>query len=572
LDTLAPKASPTFTGTPAAPTAAGGTSTTQIATTAFVQQELGTFDADDVTFDPTGLAIITAVEVQTALEELDAAVDAGGAPSGAAGGVLDGTYPNPGLAASVAGAGLTETTNVLSVNVDGSTLEIDTDTLRVKDLGVSTAKIAADAVTYAKIQDISATSRILGRKTAAAGDTEECTLSEVLDFIGSAAQGDILYRGAASWARLGAGTNGHFLQTQGAGANPQWAAAGGGSLTVGTSAIGSGAAGRVLYETSGNVLGEISTLTSDGTIVTLAATVTTGSGSTAGLAATANSLTTGNAFDFSSSSVTSGNVVSISSTSTAAASNTQTALSVATSGANGTATQTTFAGRFNNTHTGSTSTNIGLQGAASGGTVNWDIVIGDGTQATAILASSLSGAGDPAITFSNGAFQFRPSGGATVVQYMDTAVLALGSTIALGWDGTGSADGSPDTTIVRKAAAVVRAAGVGTAAGSVLIGTNSGSIGTSGVSVLAMEIGTAPSSSPANEFQMYSLDWNGAGTAAAHFRNEEGHIIKLARVATYTPTNVSADRSYDANATTLDEIADCLGTLIGDLQTLGFLG
>lgn len=33
-------ASPTFTGTPAAPTAAGGTSTTQIATTAFVQQEI----------------------------------------------------------------------------------------------------------------------------------------------------------------------------------------------------------------------------------------------------------------------------------------------------------------------------------------------------------------------------------------------------------------------------------------------------------------------------------------------------------------------------------------------------
>lgn len=33
---LAPKASPTFTGTPAAPTAATGTSTTQLATTAFV--------------------------------------------------------------------------------------------------------------------------------------------------------------------------------------------------------------------------------------------------------------------------------------------------------------------------------------------------------------------------------------------------------------------------------------------------------------------------------------------------------------------------------------------------------
>src|SRR6185436_14060836 len=86
-----------------------------------------------------------------------------------------------------------------------------------------TTTIANDAVTYAKMQNVSATSRILGRKTAAAGDPEECTLSEILDFIGSAAQGDILYRGASAWARLGAGTNGRFLQTAGASANPAWA-------------------------------------------------------------------------------------------------------------------------------------------------------------------------------------------------------------------------------------------------------------------------------------------------------------------------------------------------------------
>jgi hypothetical protein len=73
------------------------------------------------------------------------------------------------------------------------------------------------------MQNISATSRILGRKTSGAGDTEECTLSEVLDFIGSAAHGDILYRGSSSWARLGASTSGYFLQTQGAAANLQWA-------------------------------------------------------------------------------------------------------------------------------------------------------------------------------------------------------------------------------------------------------------------------------------------------------------------------------------------------------------
>lgn len=36
-------------------------------------------------------------------------------------------------------------------------------------------------------------------------------------------QGDILYAGAAgAWAKLSAGTDGQFLKTQGAGANPQW--------------------------------------------------------------------------------------------------------------------------------------------------------------------------------------------------------------------------------------------------------------------------------------------------------------------------------------------------------------
>lgn len=74
---------------------------------------------------------------------------------------------------------------------------------------------------------MSASPRILGLDTGHPAAAKELTLSQVLDFIGSAAQGDILYRGASAWARLGAGTNGQFLQTQGAAANPQWATADG---------------------------------------------------------------------------------------------------------------------------------------------------------------------------------------------------------------------------------------------------------------------------------------------------------------------------------------------------------
>ena len=42
LATKAPLADPALTGTPTAPTASSGTNTTQIATTAFVQQEVTT--------------------------------------------------------------------------------------------------------------------------------------------------------------------------------------------------------------------------------------------------------------------------------------------------------------------------------------------------------------------------------------------------------------------------------------------------------------------------------------------------------------------------------------------------
>lgn len=79
------------------------------------------------------------------------------------------------------------------------------------DSQVATAKIADGAVTYAKMQDVSATKRLLGRKTSGAGDVEELTISEALDFVGSAADGDILYRNGGVWLLLPKGTDGKYL-------------------------------------------------------------------------------------------------------------------------------------------------------------------------------------------------------------------------------------------------------------------------------------------------------------------------------------------------------------------------
>ncbi len=50
-----------------------------------------------------------------------------------------------------------------------------------------------------------------------------------------------------------------------------------------------------------------------------------------------------------------------------------------------------------------------------------------------------------------------------------------------------------------------------------------------------------------------------------------GHTAAV-QPAAYTPTNVTTDRSYDANSTTVDELADVIGTIIADLQSVGLLG
>jgi len=86
-------------------------------------------------------------------------------PSGPAGGVLDGSYPNPGFAATVAGAGLSEASHVLSVNVDASTIEIAADTLRVKADGVTANEIAANAVGTSELASTTVSAGTYGDST-----------------------------------------------------------------------------------------------------------------------------------------------------------------------------------------------------------------------------------------------------------------------------------------------------------------------------------------------------------------------------------------------------------------------
>ena len=53
-------------------------------------------------------------------------------------------------------------------------------------------------------------------------------------------------------------------------------------------------------------------------------------------------------------------------------------------------------------------------------------------------------------------------------------------------------------------------------------------------------------------------------------RRRNGYVLlsnTLTSVQTYNETNVSADRTYDANSTSLAEIADVLGISIGTVES-----
>lgn len=80
---------------------------------------------------------------------------------------------------------------------------------------VVTASIINGAVTYAKIQDISATKRALGRNTSGAGDTEEVTAAQIINWLGTPARGDIIRQGASDPERLALGTSGKVLGSDG---------------------------------------------------------------------------------------------------------------------------------------------------------------------------------------------------------------------------------------------------------------------------------------------------------------------------------------------------------------------
>jgi len=143
-------------------------------------------------------------------------------------------------------------------------LTMGTGELRITTVGTNTASVPTIGSTSTFTnKTITASSNVLGGVTMT---------------LGSDADGDIYYRASNVLTRLAKGTAGQCLLMNGGATAPEWGSCGaGGGITIGTTTITSGTATRLLYETAGNVVGEISGATSDGTTVTLTSpTINTG--------------------------------------------------------------------------------------------------------------------------------------------------------------------------------------------------------------------------------------------------------------------------------------------------------
>lgn len=275
-----------------------------------------------------------------------------------------------------------------------------------------------------------ATARLLGRITASTGAIEELTAAQGTAFldavVGDAGAGGT--KGLVPAPAAGDAAASKFLKADGT-----WAVAGG-ALTVGSSAIGSGTAGRLLYETAGNVLGEVTGATSDGTNLTLAGmlTITQATANAKILGSTGYSLTGSDAtgmIDLAGTWNTTGNPVAIK-------------LAIT------------------NTASGATSKFISLLAGASGTTE----VVSVGVAGNLILAAG--SASVPSVAFpgsantgifshNSGAVSFTNSGVVSVV-FSSANYVNLSANVNLGWaSNVGASTYNADVAFGRASAGVI---------------------------------------------------------------------------------------------------------------------
>ena len=113
--------------------------------------------------------------------------------------------------------------------IDGASswaLSAQNDFVVISSDGVSAWQIVGRSPPAVSAQTIS-DKTLLGNVSGSTATPSALTVTQFLDSTIGSSQGTLLYRGASTWSALAPGTNGYYLKTQGAGANPTWANASG---------------------------------------------------------------------------------------------------------------------------------------------------------------------------------------------------------------------------------------------------------------------------------------------------------------------------------------------------------
>ena len=126
-----------------------------------------------------------------------------------------------------------------TVNVDGLgaiTLKKNpaSAALVAGDLGASGTIIEAEynGTNFIVLNPVTTLGALAALNTVGTSQIDDNSVTGAKIALGSDAQGDVMYYDGTNWVRLGAGTSGQFLKTNGAGANPAWADTVAGGMTL----------------------------------------------------------------------------------------------------------------------------------------------------------------------------------------------------------------------------------------------------------------------------------------------------------------------------------------------------
>ena len=245
----APLASPTFTGTPSAPTPSSSDSSTTLATTAFVKAQ------------GYGTGTVTSVA----------------AGAGLSGGTITttGTISLPTTGVTAASYGSSSAVPTFTVDAYGRITAASNTNISVSAIGaVPTSRTISTSSGISGGGDLSANrtlsltaianNTLLGNVSGSSASPSQTTLTSLMDATLGNQQGDIIYRAGSIWTTLTPGSAGQVLASGGTGANPYWLSVTGVGTVLSVDASG----GTTGFSFTGGPITSSGTLTLTGTLGT----------------------------------------------------------------------------------------------------------------------------------------------------------------------------------------------------------------------------------------------------------------------------------------------------------------